>query len=119
MDFSYKKQKDGKYKISGLENISDYNQLFLDLYNRFDRAVMAYGYAKNNSRLVVVDFENSLRNAGNVDSAEKISTIRKTRNLLVHGNGPSFTINLEMIKSLIALIINMEEKVEFLKQKKA
>lgn len=118
MAFSYKKLPNGKYKVSGLENITDYNQLFLDLYNRFDRAVMAYGYAKNNTRLVVVDFENNLRKEGNVDNAEKISTIRKTRNLLVHGNGPAFTINMDMIKSLIALIINLEEKVEFLKKQK-
>ena len=45
MAFSYKKLPDGKYKVSGLEYITDFNQLFLDLYNRFDRAVMAYGYA--------------------------------------------------------------------------
>lgn len=118
MAFSYTKLPNGKYKVNGIENVSDYNQLFLELYNRFDRAVMAYGYAKNGERLTVLDLENSLRSQGNVENAEKITTIRKTRNLLVHGNGPSFTINMDMIKTLIVLIINREEKVELLKKQK-
>lgn len=115
MDFSYKKLPNGKYKISGLDNITDYNKLFLDLYNRFDRAVLSYGYKKYSSRFTVLDFENKLRISGNAEQAEKIATIRKTRNLLVHGNGPAFTINMDMIKSVIVLIINTEEKINTMK----
>ena len=78
MAFSYTKLPNGKYKVNGIENVNDYNQLFLELYNRFDRAVMAYGYAKNGERLTVLDLENSLRSQGNVENAEKIAAFLKT-----------------------------------------
>lgn len=115
MNFSYQKTNDGKYVIYGLNDIKDNNLFFLELYNRFERAVMAYGFLKNNKKLTVLELENSLKQQGYYENASTIETIRKTRNILAHGSNPAFTINIEMIKTLASLIIDREQKIEKLK----
>ena len=108
MELKYTKTSNDKYLIDGVTLGVNNNQTFLDLYKRFERAVTSYGYKKFKTQLTVLDLETRLKNEGNYKYSEMITTLRKTRNLLIHSD-ISIMVNEEMIIKLIKLIINVEE----------
>lgn len=108
MELKYTKSVNGKYLIEGINLGENNNTTYLELYKRFERAVTSYGYKKFKNQLTVLDLETRLKSDGDYRYSDMITTLRKTRNLLVHSD-ISITVSDDMIIKLIKLIINVEE----------